>query len=203
MRSLDTFASVLQAARQCAPQGRPALIAIDGRCGSGKTTLAALLRTHLHCTVLHMDDFYLPLSDRPAGWEVRPAGHMDLTRLRTESLEPARTGQAIPYRAYSCRTGAYAPPQLLPSCPWIVVEGSYCLHPSLAGLYDLRVFLTCAPAIQLDRLRARENTQLDRFQSAWIPMEERYFAACGLPDAADLLLDTSGLPCPHPRTEKE
>ena len=34
-------------------------IAIDGRCGSGKTTLANKLKAYFDCHIFHMDDFYL------------------------------------------------------------------------------------------------------------------------------------------------
>lgn len=40
------------------------LVAIDGRCASGKTTLAGKLRSALKCNVVHMDDFYLPFAKR-------------------------------------------------------------------------------------------------------------------------------------------
>ena len=33
------------------------LVAIDGRCAAGKTTLAASLQAQLACNVFHMDDF--------------------------------------------------------------------------------------------------------------------------------------------------
>ncbi len=35
------------------------LIAVDGRCAAGKTTLAAQLQKDLGCNVIHMDDFFL------------------------------------------------------------------------------------------------------------------------------------------------
>jgi adenylylsulfate kinase-like enzyme len=35
------------------------LVAIDGRCASGKTTLAAALKEKLSCEIIHMDDFFL------------------------------------------------------------------------------------------------------------------------------------------------
>ena len=35
------------------------LVAIDGRCAAGKTTLAASLQAQLGCNVFHMDDFFL------------------------------------------------------------------------------------------------------------------------------------------------
>ena len=40
---------------------RPLVLALDGRCGSGKTTLANGLAAQLpSCTLLRTDDFYLP-----------------------------------------------------------------------------------------------------------------------------------------------
>ena len=37
----------------------PLLIAVDGRCAAGKTTLAAALREGTGCQVIHRDDFCL------------------------------------------------------------------------------------------------------------------------------------------------
>ena len=42
------------------------IVAIDGRCGSGKTTLAARLQKDLYCRVFHMDDFFLRPQQRTA-----------------------------------------------------------------------------------------------------------------------------------------
>lgn len=82
----------------------PVLVALDGRCGSGKTTLAAqLARQFPQSITVHTDDFYLPPASRMANWEQIPCANMDLERLRAQVLTPARAGQAIPYRAYSCR----------------------------------------------------------------------------------------------------
>ena len=41
-------------------EGRVKVIAIDGRCASGKTTLARELAERLGAGVIHMDDFFLP-----------------------------------------------------------------------------------------------------------------------------------------------
>ena len=44
---------------------RPYLIAIDGRCASGKTTLAAFLQERIQeCAVVHMDHFFLQDAQR-------------------------------------------------------------------------------------------------------------------------------------------
>ena len=97
---------------------------------------------------------------------------MDLERLRAQVLTPARAGQAIPYRAYSCRAGAYLPEQSFASQPLVIVEGSYSCHPTLADCYDLKVFVTC-------------------FTARWIPLEEGYFAKFQIEQTVDFILDTT------------
>ena len=48
------------------------LIAIDGRCASGKTTLAAQLHEQTDCDVIHMDDFFFARSSaHRSGWPGR------------------------------------------------------------------------------------------------------------------------------------
>ena len=180
--------SALLSARPAAP----VLVALDGRCGSGKTTLAAQLAQQFpQSIVVHTDDFYLPPADRVAGWEHIPCANMDLKRLRAEVLTPARAGLAVPYRAYSCREGAYLPRQLFAPQPLVLVEGSYSHHPALADCYDLKVFVTCSREEQASRLMAREGERYPNFTSRWIPLEEGYFAEFAIEQAADILMDTT------------
>lgn len=168
-----------------------AVLAIDGRCGSGKTTLAALLAQMLPCRVVHMDDFYLPFAARRPDWRTTPLGNMDLSRLRREVLEPARLGEEIAYHAYDCPHDALRPALLLPPRPLTVVEGSYSLAPALRPYYDLTVFLTCSQAEQAARLQAREGAYYPAFPACWIPLEEDYHRTYDVEHAADLVADTT------------
>ena len=159
----------------------PVLVALDGRCGSGKTTLAAqLARQFPQSITVHTDDFYLSPASRVANWEQIPCANMDLERLRAQVLTPARAGQAIPYRAYSCRAGAL-----------VIVEGSYSCHPTLADCYDLKVFVTCSKEEQARRLLAREGERYSGFTARWIPLEEGYFAKFQIEQTVDFILDTT------------
>ena len=172
--------------------GRPILIALDGRCGSGKTTLAAqLARQFSQSITVHTDDFYLPPASRVANWEQIPCANMDLERLRAQVLIPARAGQAVPYRAYSCRAGAYLPEQCFAPQPLVIVEGSYSHHPSLAPYYDIKAFVTCSAEEQMRRLRAREGKRYLNFVQRWIPLEEGYFAKFQIEQTVDFILDTT------------
>lgn len=170
---------------------RPILIALDGRCGSGKTTLAARLAEAFPGSItVHTDDYYLPPAARVPGWDKISCANMDLRRLRAEVLEPARVGRGFSYKAYSCREGAYLPPVACAPARLVLIEGSYSHHPALAACYDLRIFVTCSKAEQTRRLQAREGARYAAFAERWIPLEEGYFAKYAIEQSADLILDT-------------
>ena len=187
----STLSALLAAALAQKPT-RPLVLALDGRCGSGKTTLAdRLARQFPASIVLHTDDFYLPPAQRVRGWEKTPCANMDLIRLRDEALRPAYAGQAVAYRAYSCREGAYLPPVQLPAQPLVILEGSYSHHPLLRPYETLRIFVTCAKAEQTRRLQAREGARYADFAARWIPLEEGYFTQYGIAESADFVVDTT------------
>ena len=184
--------SALVAAALAQKPTRPLVLALDGRCGSGKTTLANTLARQFPASItLHTDDFYLPPAQRIRGWEKTPCANMDLARLRDEALRPAYAGQTVDYRAYSCRQGAYLPPAQLPAQPLVILEGSYSHHPLLTGYETLRVFLTCAKEEQTRRLQAREGERYANFAARWVPLEEGYFAQYHIAETADFMVDTT------------
>ena len=189
--TLEILRDILTAALDQHPT-KPLVLALDGRCGSGKTTLAnALAQQFPASAVLRTDDFYLPPAQRAHGWEQTPCANMDLARLRDEALRPAYAGQTVDYRAYSCREGEYLPTAQLPAQPLVILEGSYSHHPLLRPYETLRVFVTCTKAEQTWRLQAREGARYADFAARWVPLEEGYFAQYGIEEAADFVVDTT------------
>ena len=189
--TLETLCSILTAALDQHPT-KPLVLALDGRCGSGKTTLANTLARQFPASItLHTDDFYLPPAQRIRGWEKTPCANMDLARLRDEALRPAYEGQAVQYRAYSCCEGAHLPARELAAQPLVILEGSYSHHPLLAPYEDFRVFMTCSDAEQTCRLQAREGDRYPDFAARWVPLEEAYFIQHNIEDAADFVMDTT------------
>ncbi|MBQ9165900.1 MAG: uridine kinase [Oscillospiraceae bacterium] len=168
-----------------------AVISIDGRCGSGKTMLSALFARVFPCNVLHIDDYYLPLAQRIPDWAETPCANMDLERFLQEAVLPAREGKTVVYRPYSCQRGEYLPARVMPPRPLTVVEGSYSQHPSLAGSYDRKIFLTCRKDEQRRRLQAREGEYFSMFENRWIPLEERYLSRYAIEEKATIRMDTS------------
>ena len=170
-------------------QGR-LIVAIDGRCGCGKSSLAERLAKELDGNVFHMDDFYLPFVKRPENWQQIPAGNMDLSRFRAQVLEPLLAGESILYRAYACPQDQYRPAVELPIKPLSIVEGSYSQHPFLADAYDYKLFVTADKTAQTERLRNREGEHFTAFEAIWMPMEEAYFRAFSVAEQADRIIYT-------------
>ena len=175
--------------RRLAESGR-LLLAIDGRCGCGKSSLAAELAETFGGNVFHLDDFYLPSDAREENWQERPAGNMDLERFRGEVLEPLQRGQAVAYRAWDCRDGRFRETREIPFRPLSIVEGSYSQHPALRTCYGLCLFVTASPETQRARLRAREGERFAAFEALWIPLEERYFRAFRIEENAERVIRT-------------
>ena len=166
----------------------PFLLAIDGRCAAGKTTLAAELAEQWGCNVIHMDDFYLSFRDRTPERMAQPGGHMDLERLQEEVLLPLRKGASFWYRPYDCHRDLWLPPRSLDGGKPTIVEGSYSCHPRLSGFYDAMVFLDISQKEQLSRVRRRNADATEMFLTTWIPREEYYFSVCGIQAHCDLVV---------------
>lgn len=173
--------------------GKRLLVAIDGRCGAGKTTLAGYLQEQLEATVFHTDDFFLrPEQRTPERWN-SPGENVDHERFLAEVLEPLRAGVAeVPYRRFDCRTQSMQAAVLIRPGPICIVEGSYSCHPSLWDYYDCRIFMTVSAQEQRARIGRRNGAMASMYENRWIPLEEDYFSAFRIEERCDWVMDTSG-----------
>ena len=165
------------------------LVAIDGNCTAGKSTLASLLEKEYDCNVFHMDDFFLRPEQRTAKRYAQPGGNVDYERFREEVLENLRTGKSFSYRPYDCSTGTLkAPVDVLPK-KLTVVEGTYSQHPSFGDAYDLRIYLQVSEQLRTERILKRPAFLHKRFFEEWIPMEQQYFKTFDIGGKSDLALN--------------
>ena len=86
------------------------IVAIDGKCTSGKTTLASKLAELYDCNVFHMDDFFLRPEQRTSERFAEVGGNVDYERFQEEVLFPLRSGKAFSYRPFDCSTFTLAAP---------------------------------------------------------------------------------------------
>ncbi len=170
----------------------PVLVAIEGCCASGKTTLAARLGALYGAPVLHMDDFFLQPHQRTPERLAQPGGNVDAERFLEEVLTPLMRHEAFGYRPYDCSTQSLQEKVYVEAAPLVFVEGSYSLHPMLAHAYDLKIFMQIDPALQQERILRRNGEEmLKRFISTWIPLENRYFEATDVQSRCDMTVSNA------------
>lgn len=165
------------------------VIAIDGRCASGKSTMADMLSEIIGASVIRMDDFYLPMEMRTEERLAQPGGNVYYERFKEEVLMPLEKGETFSYRRFDCSKMELGEWQEVPKSDFYVVEGAYSCLPYLGDYADIKVFSHIDPEEQLRRIGARNGQEkLAMFRERWIPMEERYFAFYSIKEAADILI---------------
>lgn len=167
------------------------LVAVDGRCASGKTTLAEELKNRLSCDVVHMDHFFLRPEQRSAERLAVPGENIDHERFLTEVLLPLYRGECVQYRPFDCKKQDFAEPIQVGEKRICIIEGTYSCHERLREYYDLRIFMSVEPDEQMRRIRARNGMDgAEMFRKRWIPLEEQYFETCRIADACDYCFTT-------------
>lgn len=154
------------------------IVALDGRCASGKTTAAELLSKIYDCNVFHMDDFFLRPEQRTEERLSRPGENVDHERFLDEILIPLADNREVVFQKYNCFKQMPDAPQKVASKRLNIVEGVYSLHPELIGYYDFTVFFDIDSDKQAERIRKRNTPEMaEKFFNIWIPLEEKYFSA--------------------------
>ncbi len=151
------------------------IIAIDGRCASGKTTLAGLISQEFLCPVIHTDDFFMPISKQGENREEIFCGNLDYVRLKKEITTPLSEGVDIKYHKFCCRSQQYSDEILINKPQMIIIEGAYSTHPIFDKYFDISIFADVQKDEQKQRLIAREGKiKYTMFENRWIPLEEAY-----------------------------
>jgi len=163
------------------------LIAIDGNCAAGKTTLAGFLAENLDCNVFHMDDFFLRPEQRTEERYAEIGGNVDYERFQEEVLLPLKAGYAFSYRSFDCKTFTLSEPVAVTPKRLNVIEGSYSQHPHFGDVYDLKILLTVTPELQRMRILQRPAHLHEQFFTRWIPMENRYLEGFRIGENCDLI----------------
>lgn len=154
------------------PAGR-VIVAIDGRDGAGKTTLArdlgrAFAEASETVFVASLDDFHRPRADRYARGRESPEGHYrdsyDLGTFRRVLAEPFRQGALLPdtgfqLRAFDLERDAPVESRWESAGPdaVLIVEGLFALRPELRDLWDESVWIDVPDDVAGARMRARDG----------------------------------------------
>lgn len=176
-----------------APGGRPAIVAVDGRSASGKTTFASRLTGAVPgAVVVHTDDV--------AWWE----SFFGWDQLMAQGiLEPLRRGDAVRFRPPAWeRRGRDGAIEVPAEAPLVVVEGVGASRRSLAHLLDGAVWVQSDAAEARRRGIERDggDEEAEAFWDEWDgeeipfmaddrPWERAFAVVCGMPQLAGVVHD--------------
>ena len=178
-----------------AGRATPVVVALDGRSGAGKSTIAPLVAAKVDGVVVDGDDFYAGGSGDM--WDAMTAAqkvdHVIDWRRQRPLLEALRRGESIGYHPYDWNdedNDGPAPHQIhVESAPVIIVDGVYSGRPELADLVDLSVLILIDDDIRRAQLLAREGEDYRRdWEARWTEAELHYFGQVMPPEAFDLVL---------------
>jgi len=162
----------------------PILIALDGRSGTGKSTIAQVIASRVESVIVVSDDFYSGGNDD--GWsgvsvKKKVARVIDWQRMRAHVLEPL----------LAQRPASWYPLDFTPGVGWvgwkdeaitlepasvIIVDGVYSARPELADLVDLVILVEADDEASRKRLIMREGQSfMDRWHAIWDVAEDYYF----------------------------
>ncbi len=160
-------------------------IAIDGAAYTGKRTLAQTLSKKYGAPVIHMSDFRLPVSERPANWQSMPGAEMDFERFNEEIATPWMQGRELVYSIYDEQSGEIKERLALPNAQVYIIEGTYALHPNVKDFYDLRLFCKSTENGRAMRAKA-SDASIDSAEDA---RAADYFAAYMTAELADAVYE--------------
>lgn len=166
------------------------IIAIDGMCASGKTSIGEILSRYFPSRIIHMDDFFLPYNLRTKERYDEIGGNIDYDRFKKEVID--NLDNNICYKPYNCKTNSFLKEKQLPLCDITIIEGSYSLHPKFGEYYDLSIFVEVSNMEQIERIKIRNGiSQVTIFKDKWIKFENNYFEHFKIKERVNFIINTS------------
>jgi anthranilate synthase component 1/para-aminobenzoate synthetase len=156
----------------------PVIIAIDGRSGAGKTTLAielaATLRNHHKVSLFHLEDIY-------PGWGGLSAG---IERYVTTVLAPLSRGEAATWVSWDWKKHNDGDPRVTLPAEIVIVEGvgaaAAAARPHLAAV----IWADSPDGERRTRALERDGDTYEPFWDQWASQEVELLAADDIPQHA-------------------
>jgi uridine kinase len=165
-----------------AAAGRTRVVAIDGRSGAGKTSLAALLAAELRAPVVALEDLY-------GGWDGLEHG---IGLLVSAVLAPVAAGRAAWVPRYDWAAGSWAEPWLLEPPAVLIVEGVGAGARPAAAYESALIWLEAAAPARRQRALDRDGETFAPHWDRWAAQEDAMLARERTPERAGLVIAGTG-----------
>lgn len=163
------------------------VVLIDGRAGSGKSTLTAVVQNLLFKQgesmprVVHMDDLY-------PGWDGLAAGCDYLLRF---VLTPVSRREVASWQIFDWTNGERTEWREFRGGTPLIIEGCGALSRQAAEVADLSVWIEAGEDVRHQRWLERDGHAFDEQWAPWAAQELDFYARERSAQIADLLSDSS------------
>lgn len=172
---------IAQLARAAPPRaGAVRVIAIDGRAGSGKTTLAGQLAERVAAPIVQLEQLY-------PGWDGLQAG-IDL--LVEAVLVPLSAGEIAQVPRYDWLASRFGEPWPLEHPELLIVEGVGAGARKAASFASVLVWLELDADRRKERAMARDGAVFAPHWTRWAAQEDVLLAREQTPARADLVVES-------------
>ncbi|GHO88840.1 hypothetical protein KSZ_68460 [Dictyobacter formicarum] len=172
-------------------------MALDGRSGTGKSTIAQAIADRVESVIVVGDDFFAGGNDDAwYGCSAREKVDrvIDWQRMRAQVLEPLLANQPAYWHPLDFEPGVgwigwKDEIVRLEPAPVILLDGAYSARPEFADLVDLAILVEVDDATRRQRLLAREGQAfMDRWHQLWDVAEDYYFTHLRPRSSFDLVI---------------
>jgi uridine kinase len=155
-------------------------IGVDGKAGTGKTTLANQMQAAIghDAVVISIDCFARP---DISGWERE--------RFSRQVVAPLLAGRTARYQRWDWVSGVPGEWVEVPPGVPVIVEGVSCTDVRVPVPWDLTVWMEAPREVRLKRALERDGPHLlDRWLTDWMPSEDAYEREQSPKDRVDLVV---------------
>jgi uridine kinase len=178
------FIEIIEAIANLQKNDAQSVVCIDGPAGSGKTTLAEIIRSNFDSVnVVHMDDLY-------DGW-VAPLNSKLYARITSQIIEPHLKKQTADFDVFNWWKQTFDHKDHLETKKTLVIEGVGAASSDVRKFADLTVFVEVSAELGLERVLSRDGLGLVNEMQSWQEMESAHFNQDQTKKAADFVVDGS------------
>ena len=178
------YIEIIEAIANLQNNDAQSVVCVDGPAGSGKTTLAEIIRSNFDSVnVVHMDDLY-------DGW-VAPLNSEMYSRITSQIIEPHLKKEPADFDVFNWWKHAFDHKEHLETKKTLVIEGVGAASSEVRKFADLTVFVEVSAELGLERVLSRDGLGIVNEMQSWQEMESKHFKQDQTKKAANFVVDGS------------